>query len=280
MSRMLGFAILVLSLADCQAQEAQKKMQTLIQQVLDKEPVAALRAKEIGQSANLELIKLTRNDDPGVRRVAIYCLDQTGGADASIAFTRLAQDSDSQVRAAALEALLHHPGDVVPQMLLQAIDQSTDPYARQQLLLVAARVPGVSTAELQKRYEPEKNPEAREGLVVALAKRGDPAGQAEFVRNLHAAKDRDLARYLDYAGDIRQKWLLPALAPILDDKTPVVRIGVDGFPGQPEHLRACDVAVNLVAEISGHHFSFRIAGNVNYTDAQLEEVKAFLRQLQ
>lgn len=265
-------------MVDCQAQEAQKKMQNLIQQVLDRKPAAALRAKEIGPSANPELIKLTRNDDAGVRRVAVYCLDETGGADAALAFARLALDPDSQVRAAALAGLSDHPADIMPQTLLEAFDQSQDPYVRQQLMMVAARVPGVGTAEIQKRYEPEKNPEAKEGLVVALAERGDPAGQAEFVKNLHAVKDRDLARYLEYADEIKAKWLLPALAPILDDKTPLVRIGVDGLPELPYHLRACNVAVNLVAEISGHPFSFRVAGNVNYSDEQIAEARAFLQK--
>jgi hypothetical protein len=279
-SRGLGFLALALSMVDCQAQEAQKKVQTLIQQVLDKKPVAAQRAKEIGPKANPELIKLTRNDDPGVRRVAIYCLDVTGGEDAALAFARLALDPDSQVRAAALEGLADHPADVLPQTLLQAFDQSPDPYVRQQLMLIAAKVPGVSTADIQKRHQAEKNPEAKEGLVVALAHRGDPTGQAEFSRSLQAAKNRDLARYLDYARAINEKWLLPALLPILDDKTPLLRIGVDGLPQQPEHLRACDIAVNLVAAISGHRFSFRVAGNVNYSDEQIAEVRTYLQQLE
>jgi hypothetical protein len=278
MSRALWPIVMALAMLNCQAQESQKKMQNLIEQVLEKKPAAALTAKQIGPSANLELIKLTRNDDAKVRRIAVYCLNETGGADAAVAFARLTLDDDSQVRAAALEGLARHPGDIVPQTLLEAFDQSRDAYARQQLMMIAAKVPGVSTAEIQKRYEPEKDQEVKEGLVVAMAHRDDPAGQAEFIRNLHAAKDRDLARYLEYAGEIKAKWLLPALLPILDDKTPLVRIGVDGLPRgrQPEHLRACDIAVNLVAEISGHRFSFRVVGNVNYTDEQIAEVKAFL----
>ena len=113
---------------------------------------------------------------------------------------------------------------------------------------------------------------------MALASAEIPCAQMEFVRGLQAAKSRTLARYLDYAGLIKEKWLLPALLPILDDKTPLVRIGVDGEPSQPEHLRACDIAVNLVEDISGHKFSFPVAGNVNYTDAQIAEVKAFLEE--
>ena len=277
-SRALGILLIALPMMDGQAQEAQKKMQNLIQQVLDKKPAAALRAREIGPSANPELIKLTRNDDAGVRRVAIYCLKATGGQDAAMAFARLTLDQNVQVRSAALEALSLRSNDVVPHTLLQAFDQSQHPWVRQQLMLVAAKVPGVSTAEIQKRHESEKDPEAKEGTVVALAQRGDPAGQAEFIRGLHAVKGRDLNRYLDYAEVIKAKWLLPPLIPILDDKTPLVGIGIDAKPELPDHLRACDIAVNLVAEISGHRFSFPVAGDVNYTDEQIAEVRAFLQR--
>jgi HEAT repeat protein len=278
-SRALWLAAMAVAMLNCQVQEAQKKMQDLIQQVLDKQPAAALTARQIGPKANLELIKLTRNDDAKVRRIAVYCLTETGGADAASTFARLTLDPDSQVRAAALEGLAKHPGEVAPQSLLEAFGQSHDPYVRQQLMLIAAQVQGVSTADIQKRYETENDPEVKEGLVVALARRGDPAGETEFIRRLQTMKNRDLARYLEYAGEIKATWLLPALLPILDDKTPLVRIGVDGLPNQPEHLRACDIAVNLTAEISRHPFSFRVAGNINYTDAQIAEVKAYLATL-
>lgn len=278
-SRSLGLFAMAIAMTNCQAQEAQKKMQDLIQQVLDKQPAAALTARQIGPKANLELIKLTRNDDAKVRRVAVYCLTETGGADAASAFVRLTLDPDSQVRGAALEGLAKHPAEAAPQSLLDAYGQSHDPYVRQQLMIIAAQVQGVSTAEIRKRYDGENDPEAKEGLVVALAHRADPDGEAEFIRRLQTSKNRDLARYLEYAGEIKAPWLLPALLPVLDDKTPLVRIGVDGLPNQPEHLRACDIAVNLAAEISRQRFSFRVAGNVNYTDAQIVEVKAYLATL-
>ena len=231
-----------LLMQNCQAQEAHKKMPDLVQQVLEKEPAATLTAKEIGPSANTELIKLTRNDDAKVRRIAVYCLEETGGADAAVAFARLTLDDDSQVRAAALDGLFRHQADVVP--------------------------------EIEKRYQAEKDPQAKEGLVVALSERGDTRAQAEFLQGLQGSRNRDRARYLDYAGKIKAKWLLPGLLPILDDKTPLVWIGVDGRPDLPQSLRACDIAVNLIAEITGHKFSFPIAGNVNYTEEQIAEVKA------
>jgi HEAT repeats len=257
------------------AQEARGRMQNLIQQVLDKQPAAALTARQIGPSANAELIKLTRNDDAKVRRVALYCLDETGGADAAITFVRMTLDDDSQVRGAALQGLIHHQDAAVPATLLDAFDQSPNAYVRQQLMLVAGKLPGVATAEIERRYRAEQDPQAKEGLVVALSTRGDSHAQGEFIHGLHASENRDRARYLDYAEQIKAAWLLPALAPILDDKTPLVWIGVDGKPELPQSLRACDIAVNLIAAISRHKFSFPVGGK-NYTDAQIAEVKAFL----
>jgi len=263
----------------CRAQEARKKMQDLIQQVVDKQPAAALIARQIGPSANTELIKLTRHDDAEVRLVAAYCLDETGGVDAAVAFARLALDGDGQVRAAALQGLIHHRADVQPQNLLDAFDQSRVPYVRQQLMLIAAKVPGVGTPEIQKRNDAEKDAQAREGLLVALGERGNRQAQAEYTRDLDASKGRDRARFLEYAEQINQAWLLPALLPILDDKTPLVWIGIDGLPQLPQSLRACDIAISLASEISGHRFRFQVAKNVNYTDPQIAEAKAFLQQI-
>jgi len=276
MRRALVLAVALL-LQSGDAQGSQKTMQTLIQEVLDGKPAAALTARQLGPSANHALIELTRHDSARVRRIAAYCLDETGGPDAAAAFAALVLDGDAQVRAAALQGLSNHLAEVAPQSLLDASDASGDPYVRQQLMLLAGRLPAVTTADLRRRYESERNPEAKEGLVVALAARGAAAAQAEFARALGASRNRDRARYLEYAGLIGQPWLLPALLPILDDRTPLVRIGVDGMPHLPENLRACDIAVNVIARITGHGFGFRIAGNVNYTPEQIAEVKALLQ---
>ena len=252
-------------------------MQSLIQQILDKDPAATLTARELGRQANPELIKLTRHAEAKVRRIAVYCLDETGGPDAARTFTRLVLDEDPQVRGAALQGLSNHPGDVDAGDLLEAYDHSGDGYVRQQLMIVAVRVPQVTQFEIEKRYEAETRPDAKEGLLVALASRGHSGAQADFQRALEASRGKDRARMLEYARQIKGPWLLPSLRTILDDETPLVRIGVDGMPDLPEHLRACDIAVNLIAQITSKTFSFKVAGNVNYSVAQRAEVKATIK---
>ena len=61
MRRALVLAVALL-LQSGDAQGSQKTMQTLIQEVLDGKPAAALTARQLGPSANHALIELTRHD--------------------------------------------------------------------------------------------------------------------------------------------------------------------------------------------------------------------------
>jgi len=82
---------------------------------------------------------------------------------------------------------------------------------------------------------------------------------------------------IEYAEYINQPWAARALVPVLLDKSEMLRIGVDGLPGAvPEYLRACDLAVNAIAKITGATFSFPVNGRTNYTDEQLTEVRQFI----
>lgn len=252
------------------------RVDDLIKMVLDKQPAAALIAKKLGPGANKELIKLTANEDAKVRLIAIYCLQETGGTDAAWAFARLVLDEDPQVRGAALNGLMQHPDPAAGASLLNAYDGSPDPYARQQIMLILGRM-GISKDELKKRYANEKDPQAKEGSMVVLAKLGDPEAEQEFIDRLHASQGRERARFLEYCKYINAPWLSKALLPLLDDKSSLIWIGVDGRPELPQYLRACDIAVNIVATVTKHSFSFQIKDGVNYTDAQITEVRDFAK---
>lgn len=123
-----------------------------------------------------------------------------------------------------------------------------------------------------------KGPEAREGCTVALARLNDKDAQTEFINRLHDSTHRDRPRYLEYCEYIHAQWLLKSLLPLLDDKRPMMHVGIDR-PGIIEDLRACDLAVNLIASISRHKFSFEIDGLTNYKDEQLAEVRRFVESL-
>lgn len=256
------------------------KMQLLIQKVLNKDPKATLIAKMTGSLANPDLQKLAKHDDEEVREIALLCLNETGGSEASIAFVDALLDEDPQVRAIALRGLHHNPDETVYQLLFQAYDKSKDPYVQQQILLIVGRMGShVNLVDLKKRCQLEKSLEVNEGCIVALANLNDKEAQDKFIKCLHDSSYKIRARYLEYCEYINSSWLIKPLLPLLDDKSPMVYIGIDARPDMTEFLRACDITVNLIASISGHKFSFNVNRTTNYSETQLQDVKQYIRNL-
>lgn len=248
-------------------------MSDLAQQVRAKDPSATLLAADLGPAAAATLVPLSRDADEGVREIALLCLAETGGAGAVRAMLARLNDSAPMVRSAALKGLERQArsGDVPA--LLHGVEATDDAGARRYLALIVG--PLGSAAELQtmqrvcSRFT---DAETGEGCLTALAQLGDPASRTEFARRLAVARDRELARFLEYAERIKAPWLVPALVPLLSNVTPVRWVGVDGLPG-PENLRAADIAVNLIGGITGRQFSFPLSQRVNYSPEQLDEVR-------
>ena len=253
--------------------QAGGRMSDLVQQVRAKDPSATLLAAELGPAAAPTLVPLSRDPDDEVREIALLCLGETGGAGAVRAMLARLNDSAPMVRSAALKGLEHQArsGDVPA--LLHGVEATDDAGARRYLALIVGRLGSASDVPtLQRVCGRFTDAESAEGCVTALAQLGDPSARAEFARRLSTAGDRELARFLEYAERIKAPWLVPALVPLLSNLTPVRWIGVDGLPG-PENLRAADIAVNLIAAITGRRFSFEVAPRMNYDASQLAEVR-------
>lgn len=249
------------------------RMSDLAQQVRAKDPAATLLAAELGAAAAPTLVPLSRDADEDVREIALLCLAETGGVGAVRAMLARLNDSAPMVRSAALKGLEHQArsGDVPA--LIHGVEATDDAGARRYLALIIGRLGSASDVPtLQRVCTRFTDAETGEGCLTALAQMGDPAARTEFARRLAGARDRELARFLEYAERIKAPWLVPALVPLLSNLTPVRWIGVDGLPG-PENLRAADIAVNLIAAITGRHFSFEVSPRLNYDDAQLAEVR-------
>ena len=249
------------------------RMSDLAQQVRAKDPSATLLAAELGPAAAPTLVPLSRDADEEVREIALLCLGETGGAGAVRAMLARLNDSAPMVRSAALKGLEQKAGAGDVPALLHGVEATDDAGARRYLALITGRLGSAADLPtLQRVCSRFTDAETGEGCLTALAQLGDPASRTEFARRLAGARDRELARFLEYAERIRAPWLVPALVPLLSNLTPVRWIGVDGLPG-PENLRAADIAVNLIAGITGRQFSFPLSPRVNYSPEQLEEVR-------
>jgi HEAT repeat protein len=255
-----------------------RPMNELIQKVIAKDPTATLDARRIGSSAAEPLSRLTTNEDPLVRELALRCLIESGGDGLSRIFAKFLTDEYGSVRGAALAGTSKYIDPSVLPQLINALDSSGDlPEMREQIALLIGRIDSADTRELLARLENENDQLARDGIVAALAKLGDQRGRADFVDGLRNAKGDRLKRYLDYVDYINQEWAAKALGPVLYDKTPLMRIGIDGIPNLgPGNLRACDIALNLIAKILKPTFKFPVDMKTNYTDEQLQEARRVL----
>lgn len=257
-------------------------VEDLLEQVRSGDPQAALRARDAGPAAGPGLRALAGHADADVRRIALYCLRETGGPEAREAFLGGLLDPERQVRAAAVAGLERRFDPSLAPRLLETYEKASDPFVKERIALLVGGVrPGeVDVAALAKRREREEDPRAREAWLVALARLGDEEARKEFTARLHGSSGDARARFLRRCRDIHAAWLLTPLDPILADESPMVEVGMDGNPNVPEFLRACDLAVNLVAEIAeGQAFSFEIGVPIQYGKEQRAEVHRFLESL-
>lgn len=252
-------------------------MSEITRLALEKDRRAILEARARGAAALPELTQLARNEDGEVREIALYGLAELNDRRTSPIFAAALLDPEPMVRGVAMRTLLERPDPAVYDLLLDAYDQSPEPVVRHNVALILGRIgePTVKIEDVRRRFEAESDPFAEEGCLVALAKLGDERAQERVAELLAASRGRERGRFLEHAAYLHAPWVVRALGPVLADPTPLLRIGIDGVPG-PEYLRACDLAVNLVAAISGWHFSFPVGRNINYSAADLAEVQRFV----
>lgn len=263
-------------------------MDLLVAAIKRKDYTAIRQAQELGSAAVPALSPLAAADvtaDPDIRELAIQCAAAIAATEAGQIIVNGLLDPDPAVRTAAYQGLAKRDLDpTFESSLLDVFKRSQDPLVRKNTVLVLGRIEGTDMTVLAPLCRKESNREVQEGCMVALAKLGDAAARADFaVRMARTSAGRsdqpvppERKKYLDYADYIHAPWLLRELLPLLDDRSAAVRIGVDGVKITPEYLRVSDLAVNLVASISQHSFSFSIDKQTNYSDAAIDEVRRFL----
>jgi HEAT repeat protein len=247
---------------------------SIMQGVLNKDYGVQLLAKGAGAFPVHELEALARNPDAEIRLLAVHCLRETGDPSAATGLVEAVFDPHMQVAMAAARALHTIAGPDVVARLLAAFDQSIYPAVRREAALVLGPIADSDElGAMKQRWNTEGSGEAKEGLTVALAGRGDDDARLEFNKRLLASKGDDRARWLENAELVAEPWLLSALGQILSDRTPLLRVGVDARPDLIQALRACDLALLLVAKITGARFSFPVTRDHNYTDVELQEAR-------
>lgn len=250
---------------------------SLLDLVQKKDYAATNVAASLGAAAVPGLSGLVRDPDEEIRHLAVYCLIETADPQAAAPLGWALFDADPQVAMTAAKGFSKVATPAHTPLLLQALDRSTEPLVKREIALVLGGVAApADIPEIKKRWEKEADPDARQGLTAALAKLGDDDARTTFDKALRGTTGPARLRYMELAEWIHEPWLLPALTEILNDPTDILRVAVDARPDLIQALRACDLAVVLIADLTAATFTFPVTRAHNYTSSELDEVRASL----
>lgn len=257
-------------------------MEQLKALILKVDPTAILRAQTLGRSAGPALRELAKNPDDAVRVLALQCLAAAAPPDAGAAFAAALTDSNEQVTSVAGGALLAAPPDpkLLP-ALMEAIDKASYGSARGLAARVIGRFDaGADVEGLRKRWEKELDPSAKEGETMGLSRLGVKEAREDFLVRLQASTGWRRRDYLEvHVRYVGQPWILKPLIGVLDDTTKLINLNVDGLDEPPKDVRACDLAVTRVIQISGRKFTFKAEDYKIYTPQEIDEVRRYLKTL-
>jgi len=248
----------------------------LVQAVRDKDFMAQITARQGGADAVDALTPLLSEPEFEVRLLAIYCIAETGQARAADALIPMTLDTNPQIAVAAAQRVhLLSTAQSVP-AILRVLPDCEEPLVRRELALALGKVAGPGKIpEMREQLARETSQLAYQGMLAALARLGDDESRKTFAHGLHDTEGMARKSWLDLVEEIGQPWLIAPLAGALGDPAPIIRIGVDALPDFPDALRACDLAVNLIAKIAARSFSFEMTDAKNYSAEELDEVKRF-----
>lgn len=163
-----------------------------------------------------ELAEVLKDENPVLRTEVAYALGQLGGDVAQAALLETLSDNDSQVRHAAVQALLYlarvavvFPEDLLPALLSGL--QSEDKRLRTSASLVLSQL-GPAVVDELLPYVEHSTPRLRASVIYVLGESGD--GRALSV--LTQALNDPISRVRTAAAESLEKLLHCAIQPLLD----------------------------------------------------------------
>ena len=270
------FALSVgLSLALCCADP----LDELERMLLKGEPSVQRLTEQIGPPALERLGPLAQHEDEKIRIMALTCLRSIAGPAPVEVFVESLTDESMAASVEALRGLEERLEHLESPPLIAVYPKLQDPDRREQVALILARLPDATIPVIQALLEKEEASQAQEALQVALAMRGSESSREFVLQALASSWNQSMKRWLRIVEMIDQDWALRALNPILDDEIPLVYIGVGGLDDRgPQYLRACDLAVNMIARAYPSDFPFPIDEYTQYSVQKRGLAKEHFRQ--
>ncbi len=277
--RAILFASVLLCFTSCHKNELitdqlehKMSIDVLVQQIKSMNWDAPTTAANIGVPAVSTLSTLAKDESPQVRQLTLACLEAVGGDKAvEIAMERLFDD-DAEVVAEAVGLLHTHPPARHEEDLYQAYKKVKDDFAQEQIPLIAGRIPSSINKQLWARELDMQQAEATvdESLIIGNARLGHKSAREKFVQRVLDSKGRRSAEWINHCAYMENTWIVPHMLPLLDR----FELAVNLFPDNPDYyLRTCDLAVDVIVELTGKDVGFPVKRTNRYTREELAKIK-------
>jgi hypothetical protein len=249
---------------------------TLVERIRAKDFMVQVDVRGMGVVPVRAITPLLYDSDATVRELAVYCLIETGAAEAGPAVALACLDAQPVTATSAARALRAIASPTLLPVVLTLLPASPLAFVRRELALAVGVWGGpTDIVTLRSLRQDDRDATATEGYVAALGKLGDVAARQEFADVFAGSQGVERKVWLDLAEYVGQPWLLGPLGDVLSDTTPLVMVSEN--PSAPvRDLRACDLAVRLIAQIGEMSASFDVTWPKNFSDSELEEVRRFV----
>lgn len=224
-----------------------------------------------GPPAVSRLEPFLASTDREQRLLAAESIALAGGPPAATVQLRLLDDSDEQIAHGAAVALHKNLPNGQGERLTKVLTTHRDPFIRRHAALLLGEIEYADTLRwLDHHARGETDGDVRDAIVAAKAKLADPQGRQAFTRMLAEADGPRSKELIDLSEYINQPWLVKALRPMVAKEG----IAVDLSSHRNKLTRrACDLAIDEIARLTGHEFTFPISKAANYTLVQRQEVE-------
>ena len=234
---------------------------------------AQLQARSF-PGATADLIEIVRSGDPDIRLLALACLNAIGGLETTHTALSLLEDPDPQIAVDALQVLYKHPPHNDPDSLFKTYQAVQSGFLKAHLARIAGVLePTPDPKPWKKLWKDGQEEPAASGLMTALARMGDFEAKAQFVLEMNNAIGAEFEPFFEAARYIADPWTIPLLDNLLERTDPVLTLQV---LGKPKSLRVCDLAVELLVELTEPELSFTVDLISQYSPEQILELRSNL----
>ena len=272
--RRLALVIAVLAAPGAPQQKGKERNmspQQVVEQVRRKQK-AILESGGIGADSGPALVGLLKDKDPGVRDLAVRCLDLAGGPAAPEGLLQALEDPIEMTRAAAARFLHTHATAANLPAIRKQLASNHVEYVREQMALLIGEIGGAADIPiLAARRQGEKDEATLHAILLARCRLGDATATQEFLGQLSVDDPAIRVARLEDLPYIHDAKLASHVVPLLDDVRPGKNVGPSHGP---YFIRVCDVAINELNKLLNQPFPFGIDFMRRYTPDEIARAKA------